>query len=89
MKKQDFLQWIEENSSKNLIVKLYGNMEQNITMVNYKYELKEDRLIIRGNINLDFIIINLNIVRNIKNEKDEILIILDDNIDTLIKISAN
>ena len=52
------------------------------------YEIKEDELYIISRINLDFAVINLNIVRNFNVNSGKIVIFLEDKKETKIKISV-
>lgn len=51
------------------------------------YEIKDDEIYLINSINLDFVVINLNTIRNISIENKVILIFLDDKNETKIKIT--
>lgn len=88
MNKKSFLNLIEEHIGSNIEIEIEGIIIQKVTFENYKYEIKEDKLYLMNNSNLNVIIINLNIIRQIKEDEKKILIYLEDNAETIIKISV-
>lgn len=88
MNKKSFLNLIEEHVGSNLEIEIEGIIIQKVTLKNYKYEVKDDKLILVSNSNSNTIIINLNIIRQIKEDEKKILIYLEDNAETIIKISV-
>lgn len=83
MKIKDFL---EENKGKNFIVEVENEIIKKATIEEMNYEIKEDELYIISRINLDFAVINLNIVRNFNVNSGKIVIFLEDKKETKIKI---
>ena len=62
MKIKDFL---EENKGKNFVIEVENGIIKKATIEEMNYEIKDDELYIISRINLDFAVINLNIVRNL------------------------
>ncbi len=85
MKVKDFL---EENKRKNFIVEVENEIIKKATIKEMNYEIKDDELYIISKINLDFAVINLNIVRNFDENNGNIVIFLEDKKETKIKISV-
>ena len=82
MKIKDFL---EENKGKNFIVEVENEIIKKATIEEMNYEIKEDELYIISRINLDFAVINLNIVRNFNVNSGKIVIFLEDKKETKIR----
>lgn len=85
MKIKDFL---EENKGKNFIVEVENGIIKKATIEEMNYEIKNDELYIISKINLDFAVINLNIVRSFNVNSGKIVIFLEDKKETKIKISV-
>ena len=85
MKIKDFL---EENKGKNFVIEVEKRIIKKATIEEMNYEIKEDELYIISRINLDFAVINLNIVRNFNVNSGKIVIFLEDKKETKIKISV-
>ena len=85
MKIKDFL---EENKGKNFVIEVENGIIKKATIEEMNYEIKDDELYIISRINLDFAVINLNIVRNFNINSGKIMIFLEDKKETKIKISA-
>ncbi len=85
MKIKDFL---EENKGKNFIVEVENGIIKKATIEEMNYEIKNDELYIISKINLDFAVINLNIVRNLNANSGNLVIFLEDKKETKIKISV-
>ena len=85
MKIKDFL---EENKGKKFIVEVENGIIKKATIEEMNYEIKNDELYIISKINLDFAVINLNIVRNFNVNSGKIVIFLEDKKETKIKISV-
>ena len=85
MKIKDFL---EENKGKKFIVEVENEIIKKATIEEMNYEIKEDELYIISRINLDFAVINLNIVRSFNVNSGKIVIFLEDKKETKIKISV-
>ena len=88
MKIKEFLEKLDESKSKNLVVEVENEIIKKITMEKMNYKIKNDELYLINSINLDFIVINLNAIRNISIKNGVILIFLDDKNETKIKISV-
>ncbi len=88
MKRIEFLEKLNKNP--NISIKMEGKDIDEISMNNVTYKIKEDRLYLRNTINLNFIVINFNVIREINfiENTQEIIIYLEDEYDTKIKISA-
>ena len=85
MKIKDFL---EENKGKNFIVEVEDGIIKKATIEEMNYEIKNDELYLISKINLDFAVINLNIIRNFNINSGKIVNFLEDKKETKIKISA-
>lgn len=85
MKIKDFL---EENKGKNFVIEVENGIIKKATIKEMNYEIKDDELYIISQINLDFAVINLNIVRNLNANSGNIVIFLEDKKETKIKISV-
>lgn len=86
MKIKEFLEKLDESKSKKLVVEVENEIIKKITIEKMNYEIKNDELYLINSINLDFIVINLNAIRNISIKNGVILIFLDDKNETKIKI---
>lgn len=89
MQKKEFFKMMEDNKGKDIDVEVQTKTLKNMEMQKYKYQLVDDRIYFRNSVNLNFIVINLNTIREIENYENNIIIYLDDSIDTKIKISVN
>ena len=85
MKIKDFL---EENKGKNFVVEVENGIIKKATIEEMNYEIKDNELYIISRTNLDFAVINLNIVRNFNVNSGKIVIFLEDKKETKIKISV-
>ena len=85
MKIKDFL---EENKGKKFIVEVENEIIKKATIEEMNYKIKEDELYIISRINLDFAVINLNVVRSFNVNSGKIVIFLEDKKETKIKISV-
>ena len=85
MKIKDFL---EENKGKNFVIEVENGIIKKATIEEMNYEIKNDELYIISKINLDFAVINLNIVRSFNVNSGKIVIFLEDKKETKIKISV-
>ena len=88
MQKKEFLAKLEELKGKDIIIEIENETIQKTTIEKNMYEIKEDKLHIKSNINLDDVEINLNTIRNIQISSREITIFIDDTKSTKVKISA-
>ena len=88
MKKIEFLEKL--NKHQKIVVEMEGENNSKIFMDNIIYSIKYDRLYLRNNVDLNFIVINFNIIREILFDENmqEVNIYLEDKYDTKIKISA-
>ena len=85
MKIKDFL---EENKGKNFVIEVENGIIKKETIEEMNYKIKEDELYIISRINLDFAVINLNVVRSFNVNSGKIVIFLEDKKETKIKISV-
>lgn len=85
MKIKDFL---EENKGKKFVIEVENGIIKKATIEEMNYEIKNDELYIISKINLDFAVINLNIIRNFNVNSGKIVIFLEDKKETKIKISV-
>lgn len=85
MKIKDFL---EENKGKNFIIEVENGIIKKITIEEMKYEIKNDELYLINGSNLDFAVVNLNIMRNFNVNNGKVVIFLEDKKETKIKISV-
>ena len=81
-------EFFKENEGKNFVVEVENEIIKKATIEEMNYEIKEDELYIISRINLDFAVINLNIVRNFNVNSGKIVIFLEDKKETKIKISV-
>lgn len=88
MKRKEFLEKLEDNKAKNLVIEVEGEIIQKATIEKMVYEIKEDKLYIQDGINLDFAVINLNAIRDIKEIPENITLFIEDKKETKIKISV-
>ena len=85
MKIKDFL---EENRGKKLVIEVKNEIIKKATIKQMHYEIKDDELYIINGANLDFAVINLNLVRNYEINGGNMVILLEDKKETLIKIGT-
>lgn len=85
MKIKDFL---EENKGKKFVIEVENGIIKKVTIEEMNYEIKNDELNIINGLNLDFAVINLNIIRNFNINNGKIVIFLEDKKETKIKISV-
>lgn len=88
MKRIEFLEKL--NKHQKIVIEMEGQNNSKIFMENIIYSIKDDRLYLRNNVDLNFVVINLNIIREIFFDENmqEANIYLEDEYDTKIKISA-
>ena len=82
MKIKDFL---EENKGKNFIIEVENGIIKKVTIEEMKYEIKNDELYLINGSNLDFAVINLNIIRNFNVNNGKVVIFLEDKKETKIR----
>lgn len=85
MKIKDFL---EENKGKKFVIEVENGIIKKVTIEEMKYEIKNDELYLINGSNLDFAVINLNIIRNFNVNNGKVVIFLEDKKETKIKISV-
>lgn len=85
MKIKDFL---EENKGKKIVIEVENGIIKKVTIEEMKYEIKNDELYLINGSNLDFAVINLNIIRNFNVNNGKVVIFLEDKKETKIKISV-
>lgn len=85
MKIKDFL---EENKGKKIVIEVENGIIKKVTIEEMKYEIKNDELYLINGSNLDFAVINLNIIRNFNANNGKVVIFLEDKKETKIKISV-
>ena len=85
MKIKDFL---EEKKGKKFIIEEENGIIKKVTIEEMKYEIKNDELYLINGSNLDFAVINLNIIRNFNVNNGKVVIFLEDKKETKIKISV-
>lgn len=88
MKRIEFLEKL--NKHQKIVVEMEGQNNSKIFMENIIHSIRDDRLYLRNNVDLNFIVINLNTIREIFFDENmqEVNIYLEDKYDTKIKISA-
>ena len=86
MKIKDFLEKLEENKGKNIIVEVQNGIIKKATIQQMNYEIKEDELYILSYKDSDIAVINLNTIRGINENIENIIIYLEDKKETQIKI---
>ena len=88
MKRKEFLEQLEKHERKDLIIEVAGEIIQKATLEKIIYEMKEDVLYIQNSKNSDFVVINLNTIREIQEDSESITLWLEDKKETKIKISV-
>ncbi len=88
MNRKELLKKLENNKGKKFVIKVQDEIIQKATMEKMTYEIKEDKLYIQSSINSDFAVINLNMIRSIEENLENIGIFLEDKKETEIKISV-
>ena len=88
MKRKEFLEKLENHVGKDLVIEVDNGIIQKATIGKFIYEIKEDRLSVQNSINSNFAVINLNTIRDIQENLENITIWIDDKKETKIKISA-
>ncbi len=86
MRINDFLEKLEENKGKNIILEVQNGIIKKATIQQMNYEIKEDELYIISYRNTDIAVINLNTIRSINENIGNIIIYLEDKRETQIKI---
>ena len=84
----NLIKFLDQNEGKKIEVETERGIIRKVTLKEITYGVKYGELHIINSSNNDNVVINLNEIRNIQNEKENIIIILDDKEDTKIKISA-
>ena len=87
MKIKDFIENLDKNKGKSFVIEVGNEIIKKATIEEMNYEINDDEIYLINSINLDFAVINLNIIRNISIENRVILIFLDDKGETKIKIT--
>ena len=87
MNRKEFLEKLENKQGENLIIEVANETIQKVTIPKFKYEIKEDKLYIQSNKELDLAVINLNNIRNIEENLENIILFLEDKKETTIKIT--
>lgn len=88
MKIKDFLEILDNNKGKCLVIEVTKGIIKKTTIQEMDYKIKNDELYLINNLNLDFAIINLNLIRNLNVNDKSIEIFFDDKKETKIKISV-
>lgn len=86
MKIKDFLEKLEKNKGRNIIIEVQNEIIKKSTIQQKNYEIKEDELYILSSENADVAVININVIRSINENIDNILIYLEDKKETQKKI---
>ena len=84
----NIIKFLDQNEGKKIEVETERGIIRKVTLKEITYGVKYGELHIINSSNNDNVVINLNEIRTIQNEKENIIIILDDKEDTKIKISA-
>ena len=84
----NLIKFLDQNEGKKIEVETERGIIRKVTLKEITYGVKYGELHIINSSNNDNVVINLNEVRNIQNEDENIIIILDDKEDTKIIISA-
>lgn len=84
----NLIKFLDQNEGKKIEVETERGIIRKVTLKEITYGVKYGKLHIINASNNDNVVINLNEIRNIQNEDENIIIILDDKEDTKIKISA-
>lgn len=87
MKRKEFFSMLKNNQGKNIALQVEENTIERTEMKKYMYYMINDRIHIRNSENLDFVVINVNLIRSIRENIECINLILDNKEETQIKIS--
>ena len=91
MKRKEFLEKLEKSKGKNIQIELTKtdeNSNKKIIIEKTEYEIKNDIICIKSAINTEYFEINLNIIREIRENQNGITLYSDNKEDMQIKISA-
>ena len=88
MERKEFLEMLERYKGKNLNVEIEEREIYKKKVNDYAYVIIDDRLYIKSSQDLDFVVINSNIIRNIENNLENTILYIDDINETKIKLSV-
>ena len=91
MKRKEFLEKLEKSKGKNIQIELTKpdeNSNKKIIIEKIEYEIKNDIICIKSAINTEYFEINLNTIREIRENQNGITLYSDNKEDMQIKISA-
>ena len=91
MKRKEFLEKLEKSKEKNIQIELTKtdeNSNKKIIIEKTEYEIKNDIICIKSAINTEYFEINLNTIREIRENQNGITLYSDNKEDMQIKISA-
>ncbi len=88
MNRKEFLEKLEKNKGKKFVIEVQEEIIQKATLEKMVYEIKEDNLYVQSSTNSDFAVINLNEIRSIEENSENIALFLEDKKETKIKISV-
>lgn len=91
MKRKEFLEKLEKSKGKNIQIELTKtdeNSNKKIIIEKTEYEIKNDIICIKSAINTEYFEINLNTIREIRENQNGITLYSDNKEDMQIKISA-
>ena len=86
IKIKDFLVKLKEIKGKNIVLEVQNEIIKKVTIQKMNYEIKEDELYIIGYDNSDIAVININTIRSINEDIENIIIYLEDKKETKINI---
>lgn len=88
MKIKDFLESLDNNKGKCFVIEVTNGIIKKTTIQQMDYKIENDELYLINSLNLDFAVINLNVIRNFSVNDKSIEIFLDNKKETKIEISV-
>lgn len=90
MKRKEFLSFLKRNKGKNIEIEMKSNTKNSkkTTIEKMEYEVRNDIIFMKNEINSELVEINLNTIRKVEEVSSSIIVHVDDSEESQIKISA-
>lgn len=90
MKRKEFLDFFKRNKGKNIEIEMRSNTKNSKKTIIEKmeYEVRNDIIFIKNEINSELVEINLNTIREVEEVSSSIIVHVDNREESQIKISA-
>lgn len=90
MKRKEFLDFFKRNKGKNIEIEMRSNTKNSKKTIIEKmeYEVRNDIIFIKNEINSELVEINLNTIREVEEVSSSIIMHVDNREESQIKISA-